>query len=32
MIVYLSFTEKSTWQNELKNIELQNENQINRRQ
>jgi len=30
MIVYISFIEKSTWQNELKNIELQIENQINR--
>lgn len=30
MIVYISFTGKSTWQNELKNIELQIENQINR--
>ena len=29
MIVYISFTEKSTWQNELKNIELQIENRIN---
>ena len=28
MIVYISFIEKSTWQNELKNIELQIENQI----
>lgn len=30
MIVYISFIEESTWQNELKNIELQIENQINR--
>jgi len=30
MIVYISFIEKSTWHNELKNIELQIENQINR--
>ena len=29
MVVYLSFIEKSTWQNELKNIELQIENQLN---
>ena len=28
MIVYISFVEKSTWQTELKNIELQMENQI----
>ncbi len=28
MIVYISFTEKSTWQNELKNIEQQIENRI----
>ena len=30
MIVYIVFIEKSIWQNELKNIELQIENQINR--
>lgn len=30
MIVYISFIEKLTWQNELKNIELRIENQINR--
>ena len=28
MIVYISFTEKWSWQNELKNIELQIENRI----
>ncbi|TCK69021.1 hypothetical protein DFQ05_0532 [Winogradskyella wandonensis] len=30
MIEYISFIEKSTWQNQLKNIELQIENPINR--